>query len=244
MMLIDDIVPNFAILFIFKNVFAKESYGVKLCSFWLLIVRYPMVLLQMSLEESIGYVAFDELIEMINYCQFVTCHSFDSKRFCRDCRRNIIHNFKELKELKRMRREPHYSSVFCVADATFQYEVSDFDKLTLGLECMVVMEFGMWDLGVEGNFVGYRRYDEMYDSIFASIHYQDFEVIGMIQVVTLGFTYLEPWVICMEEFVELDENLPYFMNQVYGDIKSNSYGGGYGDDEGNRSNMARIANFN
>ncbi|PHU29607.1 hypothetical protein BC332_01700 [Capsicum chinense] len=113
-----------------------------------------MVLLQMSLEEAIGYVAFDELIEMINYCQFVTCHRFDSKRFCRDCRTNVIRIFKELKELKRMRREPHYSSWFCVADAVF-----------------------------------------------------------------------------------------YFMNQVDGDIKSSSCGGGYSYDEGSRSNMARIANF-
>ncbi|KAM3288825.1 hypothetical protein P3S67_022255 [Capsicum chacoense] len=51
-------------------------------------------------------------------------YRFDSKRFCRDCRRNVIREFKELKELKRMRREPHCSSWFCVADAAFQYEVS------------------------------------------------------------------------------------------------------------------------
>ncbi|CAK8543392.1 unnamed protein product [Lathyrus sativus] len=50
---------------------------------------------------------------------------FDSKRFCRDCRRNVIREFKELKELKRMRREPRCSSWFCVADSAFQYEVSD-----------------------------------------------------------------------------------------------------------------------
>lgn len=51
-------------------------------------------------------------------------YRFDSKRFCRDCRRNVIREFKELKELKRMRREPHCSIWFCVADAAFQYEVS------------------------------------------------------------------------------------------------------------------------
>ncbi|XP_059295851.1 uncharacterized protein LOC132049171 [Lycium ferocissimum] len=51
-------------------------------------------------------------------------YRFDSKRFCRDCRRNVIREFKELKELKRMRREPHCSSWFCVADAAFLYEVS------------------------------------------------------------------------------------------------------------------------
>lgn len=50
---------------------------------------------------------------------------FDSKRFCRDCRRNVIREFKELKELKRVRREPRCTSWFCVADTAFQYEVSD-----------------------------------------------------------------------------------------------------------------------
>ncbi|XP_058771305.1 uncharacterized protein LOC131644741 [Vicia villosa] len=50
---------------------------------------------------------------------------FDSKRFCRDCRRNVIREFKELKELKRMRREPRCTSWFCVADTAFLYEVSD-----------------------------------------------------------------------------------------------------------------------
>ncbi|KAK1307804.1 hypothetical protein QJS10_CPA09g00324 [Acorus calamus] len=52
-------------------------------------------------------------------------YRFDSKRFCRDCRRNVIKEFKELKELKRMRREPRCTSWFCVADTAFQYEVSD-----------------------------------------------------------------------------------------------------------------------
>ncbi|VAH88516.1 unnamed protein product [Triticum turgidum subsp. durum] len=48
---------------------------------------------------------------------------FDSKRFCRDCRRNVIREFKELKELKRIRREPRCTSWFCVADYAFQCEV-------------------------------------------------------------------------------------------------------------------------
>lgn len=48
---------------------------------------------------------------------------FDSKRFCRECRRNVIREFKELKELKRMRREPRCTSWFCVADTAFQCEV-------------------------------------------------------------------------------------------------------------------------
>ncbi|PHU29259.1 Cellulose synthase-like protein E1 [Capsicum chinense] len=47
---------------------------------------------------------------------------------------------------------------------------------------MVVVDFGMWKLGVEGNFVSYYRHDEMYVSILASVRYQDFEVIGMIQI--------------------------------------------------------------
>ncbi|KFK35032.1 hypothetical protein AALP_AA5G225000 [Arabis alpina] len=51
-------------------------------------------------------------------------YRFDSKRFCRDCRRNVIREFKELKELKRMRREPRCTTWFCVADTAFQYEVS------------------------------------------------------------------------------------------------------------------------
>lgn len=50
---------------------------------------------------------------------------FDSKRFCRDCRRNVLREFKELKELKRTRREPRCTIWFCVADTAFQYEVSD-----------------------------------------------------------------------------------------------------------------------
>ncbi|KAE9615844.1 hypothetical protein Lalb_Chr04g0259561 [Lupinus albus] len=52
-------------------------------------------------------------------------YRFDSKRFCRDCRRNVIREFKELKELKRMRREPRCTRWFCAADTAFQYEVSD-----------------------------------------------------------------------------------------------------------------------
>ncbi|CAL4924142.1 unnamed protein product [Urochloa decumbens] len=50
-------------------------------------------------------------------------HRFDSKRFCRDCRRNVIREFKELKELKRMRKELHCTSWFCVADTAFKCEV-------------------------------------------------------------------------------------------------------------------------
>ncbi|XP_043691288.1 uncharacterized protein LOC122641986 isoform X2 [Telopea speciosissima] len=50
---------------------------------------------------------------------------FIERLMYRDCRRNVIREFKELKELKRMRKEPHCTSWFCVADTAFQYEVSD-----------------------------------------------------------------------------------------------------------------------
>ncbi|PHU16054.1 hypothetical protein BC332_17259 [Capsicum chinense] len=144
-----------------------------------------MVLLQMSLDEAIGYVAFDELIKMINYCQFVTCHRFDSKRFCRDCRKNVIRNFKELKELKRMCREPHYS-----------------------------FSFGLMKPASNGG------------------------KNSLVTKLAGTFIYLAP------KYTGLHCTLYSSMNQVDEAIKSSSCGGGYGDDEGSRSNMARIANFN
>ncbi|KAF8398531.1 hypothetical protein HHK36_017461 [Tetracentron sinense] len=64
-----------------------------------------------------GYRATDTLVDSVMWPLL-----FDSKRFCRDCRRNVIREFKELKELKRMRREPRCTSWFCVADTAFQYE--------------------------------------------------------------------------------------------------------------------------
>ncbi|KAK1411903.1 hypothetical protein QVD17_32749 [Tagetes erecta] len=51
-------------------------------------------------------------------------YRFDSRRFCRDCRKNVIREFKELKELKRVRREVCCTSWFCAADTRFQYEVT------------------------------------------------------------------------------------------------------------------------
>lgn len=69
-------------------------------------------------RQSLLRMKEDDFIERLMY-------RFDSKRFCRDCRRNVIREFKELKELKRMRRETHCTSWFCVADTAFQYEVSD-----------------------------------------------------------------------------------------------------------------------
>ncbi|XP_057488961.1 uncharacterized protein LOC130774941 [Actinidia eriantha] len=68
-------------------------------------------------RQSLLRMKEEDFIERLMY-------RFDSKRFCRDCKRNVIREFKELKELKRMRREPRCTSWFCVADAAFQYEVS------------------------------------------------------------------------------------------------------------------------
>ncbi|CAL1370958.1 unnamed protein product [Linum trigynum] len=69
-------------------------------------------------RQSLLRMKEEDFIERLMY-------RFDSKRFCRDCRRNVIREFKELKELKRMRREQRCTSWFCAADTAFQYEVSD-----------------------------------------------------------------------------------------------------------------------
>ncbi|CBI29995.3 unnamed protein product, partial [Vitis vinifera] len=69
-------------------------------------------------RQSLLRMKEEDFIERLMY-------RFDSKRFCRDCRRNVIREFKELKELKRMRKEPRCTTWFCVADTAFQYEVSD-----------------------------------------------------------------------------------------------------------------------
>ncbi|KAI3471426.1 hypothetical protein Pfo_030790 [Paulownia fortunei] len=68
-------------------------------------------------RQSLLRMKEEDFIERLMY-------RFDSKRFCRDCRRNVIREFKELKELKRMRRETRCTTWFCVADTAFQYEVS------------------------------------------------------------------------------------------------------------------------
>lgn len=68
-------------------------------------------------RQSLLRLKEEDFIERLMY-------RFDSKRFCRDCRRNVIREFKELKELKRMRRETRCTTWFCVADTAFQYEVS------------------------------------------------------------------------------------------------------------------------
>ncbi|XP_052176517.1 uncharacterized protein LOC127790840 isoform X2 [Diospyros lotus] len=68
-------------------------------------------------QKSLLRMKEDDFIERLIY-------RFDSKRFCRDCRRNVIRGFKELKELKRLRKDPQCTSWFCVADTAFQYEVS------------------------------------------------------------------------------------------------------------------------
>ncbi|GMH29343.1 hypothetical protein Nepgr_031186 [Nepenthes gracilis] len=66
-------------------------------------------------QKSLLRMKEEDFIERLMY-------RFSSKRFCRDCRRNVIHEFKEL---KRMRRETRCTSWFCVADTAFQYEVSN-----------------------------------------------------------------------------------------------------------------------
>ncbi|KAH6827424.1 hypothetical protein C2S53_016036 [Perilla frutescens var. hirtella] len=68
-------------------------------------------------RQSLLKMKEEDFIERLMY-------RFDSKRFCRDCRRNVIREFKELKDLKRMRKDPLCTSWFCVADSAFQYEVS------------------------------------------------------------------------------------------------------------------------
>ncbi|KAL3637337.1 hypothetical protein CASFOL_019636 [Castilleja foliolosa] len=68
-------------------------------------------------RQSLLRMKEEDFIERLMY-------RFDSKRFCRDCRRNVIREFKELKELKRMRKETRCTRWFCVADTAFQYEVS------------------------------------------------------------------------------------------------------------------------
>ncbi|KAM7270047.1 hypothetical protein ACFE04_029261 [Oxalis oulophora] len=69
-------------------------------------------------RQSLLKMKEEDFIERLMY-------RFDSKRFCRDCRRNVIREFKELKELKRLKKEPHCTSWFCVANTDIQFEVSD-----------------------------------------------------------------------------------------------------------------------
>ncbi|OVA20710.1 hypothetical protein BVC80_881g75 [Macleaya cordata] len=69
-------------------------------------------------QQSLLRMKEEDFIERLMY-------RFESKRFCRDCRRNVIREFKELKELKRIRRETRCTIWFCVADVAFDYEVSD-----------------------------------------------------------------------------------------------------------------------
>jgi len=63
-------------------------------------------------------------------------YRFDSKRFCRECRRNVIREFKELKELKRMRREPRCTSWFCVTDTAFRCEVFEDAVIVDWRQCL------------------------------------------------------------------------------------------------------------
>lgn len=82
---------------------------------------------------------------------------FESKRFCRDCRRNVLKELKELKELKRARKEPKCTRWFCNADTAFRYEASNTSVHVNWKECFGG-DFGSryqhfeWGLGsAEGN---------------------------------------------------------------------------------------------
>eukprot|EP01018_Ginkgo_biloba_P016690 Gb_39145 [translate_table: standard] len=78
---------------------------------------------------------------------------FDSKRFCRDCRRNVVREFKELKEIKRTRREPRCTYWFCAPDTAFRYEVSDSTVQADWHECISesggLYQYFEWALGTE-----------------------------------------------------------------------------------------------
>ncbi|GJN03101.1 hypothetical protein PR202_ga20510 [Eleusine coracana subsp. coracana] len=62
-------------------------------------------------------------------------HRFNRKKFCRDCRKNVIREFKELKEPKRMRRERHCNCWFCV-DNGFQCEVFEDGIIVDWSQCL------------------------------------------------------------------------------------------------------------
>ncbi|KFK37040.1 hypothetical protein AALP_AA4G204600 [Arabis alpina] len=72
-------------------------------------------------RQSLLRMKEEDFVERLTY-------RFDCKKFCRDCRRNVIREFKELKELKRIQREPRCTDWFCVPDTAFQYEV-DIDSV-------------------------------------------------------------------------------------------------------------------
>ncbi|KAH7554259.1 hypothetical protein JRO89_XS12G0147400 [Xanthoceras sorbifolium] len=102
----------------------KLGVGTTLCTTRADVLRVLLTRRYMKYCLDIGVISFRTLTCAI-YASATYNIRFDSKRFCRDCRRNVIREFKELKELKRMRRETRCTSWFCVADTAFQYEVSD-----------------------------------------------------------------------------------------------------------------------
>ncbi|CAM6129905.1 unnamed protein product [Calypogeia fissa] len=92
--------------------------------------------------------------DFIERLMFSACvrYRFDSKRFCRDCRRNVLREFKEMKELKRTRKEPRCTRWFCSADTAFRYEVSDSVVQVDWRDCFVgdggsVYQHFEWALG-------------------------------------------------------------------------------------------------
>ncbi|GJN08549.1 hypothetical protein PR202_ga26483 [Eleusine coracana subsp. coracana] len=94
-------------------------------------------------------------------------YRFDSKRFCRDCRRNVIREFKELKELKRMRWEPRCTSWFCVADTDFQCDV---------FEDAVIVD---WSQYLSEEDVSYERFEWAVGTDEGESDVFGFENVGM-----------------------------------------------------------------
>ncbi|GAB2295468.1 hypothetical protein Dimus_029634 [Dionaea muscipula] len=87
-------------------------------------------------RQSLLRMKEEDFIERLMY-------RFDSKRFCRDCRRNVIREFKELKELKRMRKEPRCTNWFCAADTAFLCEVSN-DTIHANWHEMIIDSVGAY----------------------------------------------------------------------------------------------------
>lgn len=105
-------------------------------------IKFPYSFL--SFRWTPGFLFKTYLIDNLLILEVFGCR-FDSKRFCRDCRKNVIREFKELKELKRMRREPRCTSWFCVADTAFQYEVWLFFNVNFFIFFFfLVCEAQMW----------------------------------------------------------------------------------------------------
>ncbi|CAO2822118.1 unnamed protein product, partial [Amaranthus hypochondriacus] len=102
----------------------------------------------------------EDFIERLNY-------RFESKKFCRNCRKHVIFEFRELKELKRMQREPRCTSSFCVVDNIFDYEISD-DTL-----------YADWHLTFSDSYEAYHHFEWAVGSGEGKSDILDFENVGM-----------------------------------------------------------------